>query len=256
MITNIILENVELNKKIEIGNDRIGYVLGLVDFGQAPAVQNTTNYINLVGAQVMSTRLESRSINIKGAIFDVGLSVSDKKRELNRIVNPNHTLAIQYKKYKIYAKANSSIAYATERIKNGKNFCEFLIQCTAFDPVFRRIKEEVVCNSNIGPISLFPLQIPSSKGICFGKLAKISVANVPNDGDVDAGFVIRFIAEEGDVINPTITNNKTGDSIQIIANMAQGDIIEVSTVPGNKYAKYIRGKSEVDIFKILQRVLL
>ncbi len=247
MITDIILHNVELDKTIQIGTDNRGYVLGFVDFGQAPAIQKTTPYINLIGTKVMSTKLDSRSISIKGAVFGFGKSIALKKRELNRIVNPNHILIIECGSYKIAVRANSSVLYSNERLRNGNNFCEFLIQCTAFEPVFKRKKEEIIFYSNARGIPLFPMIIPISKGICFGQISQESIRNIVNDGDLETGFIARFIADEGEVKNPKITNNKTGKFIEVILHMEKGDIVEISTVSGNKYAKFIRGTSETDI---------
>lgn len=247
MITDIILHNIELNKRIKIGIDNRGYVLGLVDFGQAPAIQKTTPYINLIGTKVMSTKLDARSISIKGAVFSFGQSISLKKRELNKIVNPNHTLIIECGNYKISVRANSSVLYSNERLRNGNSFCEFLIQCTAFEPVFKRKNEEVVYYSNACAIPLFPMIIPASNGICFGQIAQESIRNIVNDGDIEAGFIVKFIADEGEVKNPKIANNKTGKYIEVITNMQKGDIVEISTISGNKYAKFIRGNSQTDI---------
>lgn len=247
MITDIILHNIELDKRINIGTDNRGYVLGIVDFGQTPAIQKTTPYINLIGTKVMATKLDARSITIKGAVFSFGQSIALKKRELNKIVNPNHTLVIECGDYKISVRANSSVLYSNERLRNGNSFCEFLIQCTAFEPVFRRKDEEIISYYNERSMPLFPMIIPASKGICFGQIAEGSTQNIVNDGDIQAGFIVMFIAEEGEVKNPKITNNKTGKYIEVITNMQKGDIVEISTISGNKYAKFIRGNSETDI---------
>nr|WP_315020975.1 phage tail domain-containing protein [uncultured Aminipila sp.] len=247
MITDIILHNIELDKTIKIGTDNRGYVLGLVDFGQAPATQKTTPYINLIGTKVMSTKLDTRSISIKGAVFGYGKSIALKKRELNRIINPSHTLIIECGNYKISVRANASVSYSNERLRNGSNFCEFLIQCTAFEPVFKRKNEEVVYYSNARAVPLFPMIIPAKKGICFGQISQDSIKNIVNDGDIETGFVARFIADEGAVKNPKITNNKSGKFIEIIINMEKGDMVEVSTISGSKYAKFIRGNSQTDI---------
>lgn len=253
MITKIKLKNVELNKEIEIGIRKEKYVLGLVDFGQAPASFNTTDYIQLIGSFVNTTRIDTRSITIKGAIFPVGAGMAEKKQELNRLINPKHKLIVTTDKYKIEIRATSSVIYSTERTKNNDVMCEFLIKGTAFEPTFKRIYEEVFYYSNAIKRPLFPMVIPKNKGICFGIKAAVNTQNLINDGDIETGFVCKITAQYGEVVNPKITDNKTGKYIEIILNMLKGDAIEISTVAGNKYVKFIRGSSEKDIFKAVTK---
>lgn len=249
MITDINLFNVELTESIKIGTDKSQYILSLVDFGQAEVSRSTTSFINLIGENVDATKLNPRPITIKGTALPEGGTVSDKKTRLNRMINPNHTLIITYANFKIVAKPNSTVKFSTEPLRNNERLCDFLIQATAYVPVFKRINEEVFYYSEANKVPLFPLKIPKNKGICFGKISTINTTNVLNDGDIEAGFIIRFIAYKGAVVNPKITNNKTGKFIEVIVSMEKGDIVEVSTETGNKYAKFIRGTTETDIFR-------
>lgn len=250
MITKINLKNLTTNKEIEIGTNKSRFVLGVVDFGKAPAMHNTTDYINLIGSNVTSSRLGSRAIAIKGAIIE---SIVEKKTELNRLINPLHILKITYGDYVIFAQADSSVLYSTARLKNNIHICEFLIQATAYMPLWQLKNQKVYRESKITPVTLFPLKIPKTKGIAFGYIPAVSIANVPNPGDVEAGFTIRFNASAGKVTNPRIVNNKTGKHIEAVIDMEQGDVVEISTVAGSKSAKLKRGSAEIDIFKAITK---
>lgn len=247
------LENLTTGKSI-LFSDSNGYILQDVDFGQVIGIHNTTQHINLVGSKVNSTSLGVRDVSIRGVVCgDSGSVVSKNKTVLNRLINPNDNLKINNGNYSLIIRPDSSIKYGVGYRENNQYFCKFLIQGTAFDPTFKRVMEEVFYYSSVGRIPLFPLVMPIDKGMCFGKISSVSTKNVPNDGDVEAGFTIKFIAEEGEVTNPKITNNKTGKFIEIIINMQKGDIVEVSTVTGNKYAKFIRGNTQTDIFKLVSK---
>ena len=69
--------------------------------------------------------------------------------------------------------------------------------------------------------------------------------NLFNKGDVETGLHIKFIAKKGPVINPKIIKETTGEYIDVICNMVQGDIVEINTNPGQKSIMH----NGVNIFK-------
>lgn len=251
---DIKFKNLVSEAEFTLGKDISGYVLESYDFGQAGAKHVTTQYIDLIGSNVDSTIFSERDISFTGwtkAASSTEMKI--KKTELNRFFNPKHDIQVQYGEYTIVVRPNSSIQYSKDSKDNTSTFCRFLIECTAYIPVFKRINEEVFYYSEANKVPLFPLKIPKNKGICFGKISTINTTNVLNDGDIEAGFIIRFIAYKGAIINPKITNNKTGKFIEVIVSMEKGDIVEVSTETGNKYAKFIRGTTETDIFRLISK---
>lgn len=66
-----------------------------------------------------------------------------------------------------------------------------------------------------------------------------------NKGDVETGLEVMFIAKRGPATNPKITNLSTGEFIEVIAEMVQGDEIRIDTNVGKKNI-YLNG---VSIFK-------
>ncbi|WP_312647577.1 phage distal tail protein [Aminipila sp.] len=248
------LTNKVTGQRIQLLSENKDFIIQKVDFGQVKGRHSTTQYINLVGSEIDATVLGTRDISIKGTVCSSAANnLAEKKSRLNRLINPRHDLIISIGKYQIKARPDSSIKYGVGYQENNNLFCEFLISCSAYEPVFKRINEEVFYYSSANKVPLFPLIIPKSKGICFGKISSISTKNVPNDGDIETGFVVRFIADEGGVTNPKITNNKTGKFIEVIVNMLKDDIVELSTVTGNKHVKFIRGNTETDIFKLVSK---
>lgn len=50
-----------------------------------------------------------------------------------------------------------------------------------------------------------------------------------NDGDVETSVIVQFVATRGSVLNPCITDTKTGKYIRVMVQMEQGDVLEIDT---------------------------
>ena len=77
----------------------------------------------------------------------------------------------------------------------------------------------------------------------YNTLSKEVLLN--NKGDVPTGVEVHFIAKRGDVKNPKITLLSTGEFIEVIQDMKQGDVIVINTNVGHKGIT----KNGVNIFK-------
>lgn len=251
----ITLKNETLGKEITIHNTpEPGYCYEVLDLGTVPGVQNTTQLINLVGERVNGTRLSPRDMSVSGWIFaQSSTEMAEYKRVLNRVINPKDDIALIYGDYKITARPDASIQYSTDKYERTRRFCKFLISLTAYNPLWIAKKAKLYRESSMIPVPLFPLKIPKWRGIAFGYIPAVSINNIDNIGDVDAGFTITFTASEGPVVNPYITNNKTGKTIEIIIDMEQGDQVEVATLSGDKHVIFRRGGQEIDLFKAVTK---
>lgn len=243
------IKNLITNDSIDFSSNE-DYVIQELDFGQVKGKNNVTQYINLIGYSVESTAYEPRDIVIKGYVID---NLPQAKRLLNKLINPMQNLRIRKGNYEIEAKPDMSIKYGIGYEINNRLICQFVISATAYMPLFKFKKPKLYNEAKIKPVSLFSLRIPKKKGICFGYVPAVSINNINNIGDVETGFLIRFVAEKGSVSNPIVKNNKTGEYIKAAIEMSKGDVIEISTVSGEKFAKLIRGQTEIDIFKYITK---
>lgn len=71
------------------------------------------------------------------------------------------------------------------------------------------------------------------EGVPFGEIETNSIKIVLNDGDIPVGAKITIVAL-GTVTNPVITNNTTGDWLQVNATLNAGDWVEINTERGEK----------------------
>lgn len=229
-------------------NDGGSYILSNFDLGQVSASRSTTQYINLIGKHVDSSVLGERDMSFNGAVLCSDPSdLRTAKDFLNDFVNPLHEIEVHYGDYVIDAMPDSSVVYATDNGSKSAVHHIFSFTMTAYYPLWRTANETRYAYSYAEALPLFPLVIPHKKGIAFGVISNVNARNPLNEGDVEEGFIIRFKANDDGVVNPKVSNNNTGKYIEVIINMLKGDIVELSTVSGDKYAKLIRGDVETDL---------
>lgn len=229
-------------------NDGGNYILSSFDLGKVDASRSTTQYINLIGKHVDSSILGIRDMSFSGAVLcKSNAELRSAKDFLNDFVNPLHEIEFHYGEYVIDAMPDSSVAYATDNKSKSAVHHLFSLTMTAYYPLFKYHEKTSFADSSSKGSVLFPLVIPKKKGIAFGYIPAITVNNPINEGDVDTGFILRFSALDDNITNPKVKNNKTGAFIEVLINMQKGDIVEISTVSGDKYAKLIRGDTETDL---------
>ena len=234
---------------LELGTLGDDYVLAKKNFGTVEGKVNLTQYIDLIGSHVDSTALAPRDLMFIGFIKNANRNlVAKRKLYLKKFFNPQNGYTILYDEYAISFVPIQTVVDSTEERENRDIYYRFAIKGTAYDPLFRLKKDKIVQEAKIKPTVLFPLKI-GKKGLSFGYIPSESIENVINQGDVDVGFVLKIDASKGEVTNPKLTNNNTGEFIELILQMSRGDKIEISTESGNKYAYLIRGSSRIDIFK-------
>jgi len=229
-------------------NDGNGFVLSGYDLGKIETSRSTTQYINLIGQHVDSSVLGVRDMSFSCAIVaDSAQAFESAKNFINNFINPLQEIELHYGKYVIEALPDSTIEYANDNQSKSATFQKFGVTMTAYFPMFSYDEKTRYADSSKIAVPLFPMIIPKDKGISFGYIPAITVKNPINEGDVATGFILRFTALQDNITNPKITNNKTGAFIETIVNMQKNDVVEISTVSGNKYAKLIRGTSETDL---------
>lgn len=82
----------------------------------------------------------------------------------------------------------------------------------------------------------FPLSFITGVGLTTGAVTTGNEITFTMAGHEESGFVATLTAS-GAVVNPTITN-QDGDYIKVLKTLADGDIITISTVRGDKYVRF------------------
>lgn len=85
------------------------------------------------------------------------------------------------------------------------------------------------------PVMSFPLSFIADVGLTVGITSSGNEVTFDYAGHEDAGFVLTLTAR-GAVVNPKVTN-QDGLYVKVLKTLADGDIITISTVRGDKYVK-------------------
>lgn len=85
----------------------------------------------------------------------------------------------------------------------------------------------------------FPFAI-DKRGIEFSRIQDDYIASIDNKGDAETGVIITITAD-GTVVDPIIYNTDTGGAFKVKLTMQKSDQLEISTVSGDKWVKYIHG---------------
>lgn len=230
------------NESINIGYD---YDLIPINFSDdVDNALNTTKYALQHGTTLVSSSLNERLISIT-ITYAIRNAVAIEN-EVLRVVNPT----IEGTLYKINTFGTRFIKVmpmGKPKISRTRGRGEIVIDLKACDPFYQT--ENVVNQlANHSPRLRFPLYWATTEQRLFGVQTSVFDTEIQNKGDVNTGFIVIFKAN-GDVVNPSIINNATGDAIHIKYSMKQGDEVRVINMPFTKQV-YVNG---VKLFTALDR---
>lgn len=192
----------------------------------------------LDGATLNGNNIEPREIGI-AAICE------NKTRDfLVRFFNPKEDIKVTIKMYEntrwITGRV-SDFRFVKNRVGN-RNAFEVAVTCP--DPFFRDMDSFGKNIANIVKQFAFPFISPVAaaqnqdgtyhwiKDHVSGYRQFNTQLNLDNTGDIEAGVAFRVEAK-GEVVNPVITH-ESGAFIRVKKTLAQGDILTISTVRGEK----------------------
>lgn len=238
MVEEITLRKVSTSEGVHL--DMVstpGFILESVEWGPIKGTHNKYKYMNQVGESVANTTLGTRDITIKGWIVayterDMNL----RKSILNGFVNPQETIDLLYKTYKLRFSPDATIQYAVKPAENNEVICKFQIIGTAHDPTFKDSSENRLVFATTLPTFHFPLIISPDLpegGAVFGKRTDSLIASVTNKGSMPTGMRIVFKAK-GSVANPKLISIDTQEHLSINKTLIPGEEIEITTTVGEK----------------------
>lgn len=239
--------NDSLNSELALSEESFTFVLQSVDWGEVEVKHNTASYVDTIGEEVLETFFNPRTIQIIGWILGNNKEqVKARKNVLNRLINPKNNMRLLYKNYVLKVRANRTVKYGVRYQENNEKMCKFTLDLVAHMPLFMLKDETIRTEISIKSAFRFPLVVMPTMPIVFGVYPEDSINNMFNDGDVNAGFIITLYAN-GNVKNPAILNNDTGQEIRIMFDLVVGDEVKIVTMQGNKYIELSRNGVISDI---------
>jgi hypothetical protein len=245
------IKNLNTKSELVLSEESNIFVLEHVDWGVVEGVHGSVSNTDTVGEVVTSTFLMPRDVEIVGWILGKNQAqIQERKNILNKLINPQSQMQIEYGQYKLDVKAETTVRYGIRYQENNDRMCRFVLRFKAYQPLFMLKDELIKTGIAVASKLVFPLVFKPT--VIFGAYPNESTSDMFNEGDVYAGFVIRLIMT-GPVKNPMLNNNLTGEYFKLNFDAITGDVIEVSTLSGNKYVELIRGGNRSNIIGRLAR---
>lgn len=213
-------------EKLELTHNPAFVVVSHDGFDPPDSVVNVTELAGMDGSTFNSAKLDNRQLTITLAI--------NGPAEENRLTLYKYIR--QKSPTKFYYKTESRDVFCTGYIQSVQvNFFDKkeIIQISAIcpNPYLIGAEENETAFSYVTPLFEFPFTIENP--VPFSELVNVTEQTIHNGGDLETGAIITLHAI-GAVENPSITNADTGETIEIAAEMSEGDTITINTRRGEK----------------------
>lgn len=246
-ITNSSGESIQFGRHFRLYED--------IDLSSLKADVNYSESSN-DGASYQRTRLEVRDFNVPFFIFlelDEAGWIEEKRQEAYRVFNPKkNPMRLDFvtksgEAFYLNAELAAAPEFPTDFENSNLIWQKALLQFTCHDPYIYKTDENLVEIATwIGAFE-FALEIPVDTGIEMGYRSPSLIANVFNDGQEVTGMIIKFKAL-GSLSTPSLVNINTYEEFKLNMDMLPGDIVEVSTYKGKKYARLTRNNVTTSVF--------
>ena len=190
---------------------------------------------NQDGASYLSSVLDSRKVDIQFTIIADNVdNLIKKRRNVNQVFNPKLGAGELVYTYRGIERKLICVPSGTPKfeVKSRKIYSKGQITLTAYDPYFYDLSETKVTVATWRSAFKFPLTVPR-KGSIMGYKEPSLIVNVINEGDIECGLTIEFMAK-GVVKNPSLLNVNTQEYIKVNRTMVAGEKIIVNTGYNNK----------------------
>lgn len=249
MVENITLKNTNTLALLELDVVTTPYyILNTVDWGQIESTHHSYKYVNQIGVYVTGTSLETRDVVVSGWIIArTENQMTERKKMLNRFVNPQQLIELKYKEYVLEFLPDKSIKYSATINDNNEVICKFEIAGVAPNPLFRENVQNKTAAATTRGMFHFPLIIGCGNEelgnadnldngyptIMFGLREPSLIVDVYNKGAVSVGMELVFKAT-GTMSNPSFINVRTQEYFKINKTLVAGEEIRINTNIGEK----------------------
>lgn len=235
----------------EIHFDNKFYTLNELEIEAAEVDLSTSKGIKQIGEYLNSTTIGTRDISITGYILaDNAEQMRQRKRDLIVLVNPLNSFYLVIDNYKLQCNSIDTVKFAVAHYENNDKLSKFVISATATNPCFEYLEETVVKVALWKPAFKFPLILKANEPFIVGAREPSKIATINNNGDIDTGMVIEFVAK-GEVTNPYLFNLNTREEVKINKTLQAGESIRINTNYGTKTVIGETGTETLNYFKYL-----
>lgn len=230
----------DFDHKLTIYANQVRSVEGLSDVSVSYKTSENANGDGLI---VLGKRVEERNATIE---FEPPYELADYYQ---RFFNAYDERVLYLEDRKINCKIKSCTLKYADGYENVP-----IIKLGLFcpDPYFYDVSDFGQNIAGIQPSFGFPWTATVSDGITFGYRIFSDKTIFQNNGDKPVGFRTKIVAVRGTASNVKFMNLNTGEYVRVVVNMAQNDVLEISTIP--KFNETYIKLNGVSIFQDIDRL--
>lgn len=263
MINKVNILNIATNNSLELDKAGNKFVLDEIDWDSPSVSMGTYRVPYQVGETLAGVMVGTRKPTITGYVIadmskqsTLGMSwteyydlqeqmIEESKLVLDKVISIYQNVQIEANGYYLDARPTQPPKYSNNERENNKVLCYFELEFECYSPLFYRSSKTVNLAMVIGKFH-FPLVLPKIEKLIFGEIMRRQSINIENNGDANAGCIIKISANGGSVKDPKVYNVNTGDYIGFEGvTLQDGDYITITTEIGEENAiKHISETAE------------
>lgn len=199
----------------------------------ADASVKTNSNAQFDGSYIISDAVARRMVSISVVPIDIA-TATRKRHELISFIVP-------HQEYEIYIRRDGRIRSIVGRLSGEITTSNagawwtkvYRLRFVCPSPFWKDETDKEVVFRQVVPLMAFPFSPMRGAGTVSGLMVTEDRRFIINEGDVPVGVVATIYARGGPVVNPSI--NLGAQYVKAIINMEVGDVLTISTVPGEKY---------------------
>lgn len=227
-MTEIQLTN-QQGESIILGNQAPYFLQSLDGAGEVAVVLESQKAPEQDGSTYLDNTLENRFLTMEGMIVtkDRPEAVLQARRKLQRVLNPKlGEVKVTYEGKEITGMAETTPVFPDDRGNKGLYYQKFLLHLVCHQPFWLDpVHQGRELSYLMGGIR-FKLTLPTSFSHRGFRRKAI------NEGDVATPVTVEFL---GPAINPTVTNETTGEYIRVNRELGETDVLDICTAFGKKH---------------------
>lgn len=229
-------------ESIELGYHTPYLINKIEGLGQVDADMGMVSAPYQDGQIFIDTKLSPREINIEGTFRKLtSPELYNNRKQMQRLINPKLGLGTLQYEHEGVLKQIDAVADGTPVFpdKDTDMFQRFQVDFICPNPYWRDLNQvSRALRAYEGKFTL-PFTLPFRLGKQGDR------TTLTNDGDVPAPVQIDL---QGPVTNPKITNETTGEFIQINGSIAADEVLHIDTTPNMKRIEVYKGDFVRSIF--------
>ena len=231
---------------VELTHDLNNFaVVGVQGLTPPPTTINTAIAGSIDGSFFNSARVEARNIVI--TVILAG-DIEANRQRLYRIFPRKMPVTIYFKNKNRDVKISGYVEALEGDLFVQQEQMQISILCPR--PYFEALDSVTNTIGDVLPLFEFPISIAEDTPIEMGEVSTSPVYTYDNQGDVETGAVFMFTFD-GSVTGITLTNQTTTAYIGFDYSFTSGDVLTVSTIQGELYAKLKHNGSDINLLNYL-----